>query len=511
MVLKATYRFAAACLVLVACSFVAPAQDAQQVLRVSVGYNTLKNSVTMSAEKRAEVERLEKLAYQANAARNYGDALKHLYHAMALMRGAEWTASRALASAVTAKLDRAVLAPSETFTLKLGQIYEPDEKLQGKLSAVVTLLKIKGEERVAELKTINDIEPDFRAHPFAAELKAPDVADGNYRLSVELRFTNADPVVKNIIVRLERGLASEFQKARARVAQLEKRLKPESPLRASLPSVEYRVSLFDLASESKISPDQVDFRAELKEADSMLAELEAGRDPLGQKRGDLKRAYRSKVDDTVQPYRIYVPKAYDRSKRYPLIIALHGMGRDEDSYFDDYAEGAFKLEAERRGYIVACPKGREPASMYRDAAERDVLDVLAEVRRAYNIDPDRIYMTGHSMGGFGTWSIAINNPEIFAALAPVAGGGNPKAMSKIAHIPQLVVHGDNDKTVSVEQSRAMVAAAKALGVEVSYIEVPRGSHTDIVVPTFDEVFDWFDTHRRKSAEAKTAPVAVKKD
>lgn len=511
MVLKATRRFAALLSILVVCFFAASAQDAQQVLRASVGYNTLKNSVTMSAEKRAEVERLEKLAYQANAAKNYGDALKHLYHAMTLMRGAEWTPSRALTSAVTAKLDRAVLAPSETFTLKLGQIYEPDEKLQGKLSATVTLLKIKGEERVAELKTINDIEPDFRSHPFAAELKAPEVADGNYRLSVELRVPNADPVVKNIIVRVERGLASEFQKAGARVAKLEKRLKPESSLRASLPSIEYRVSLFDLASESKISPDQVDFRAALKEADSMLAELEAGRDPLTAKRGDMKKAYRSKVDNTLQPYRIYIPKAYDKSKPYPLIIALHGMGRDEDSYFDDYAQGAFKLEAERRGYIVACPKGREPASMYRGAAERDVLDVIAEVRQAYNVDPDRIYMTGHSMGGFGTWSIAINHPDIFAALAPVAGGGNPKAMSKIAHIPQLVVHGDNDKTVSVEQSRAMVAAAKALGVEASYIEVPRGSHTDIVVPTFDEVFDWFDSHRRKSAEAKAASGMVKKD
>lgn len=511
MVFKATRRLAATLSILAACFFAAYAQDAQQVLRASVGYNTLKNSVSMSAEKRAEVERLEKLAYQSNAASKYGDALKHLYHAMTLMRGAEWTPSRALASAVTAKLDRAVLAPSETFTLKLGQIYEPDEKPRGKLSAVVTLLKLKGEERVGELKTINDIEPDFRAHPFAAVLKAPEVADGNYRLSVELRVPNADPVVKNIVVRVDRGLAPEFQKARARVAKLEKRLKPQSPLRDALPSIEYRVSLFDLASESKISPDQVDFRAELKEAGLMLAELEAGRDPLGAKRGDFKKAYRSKLDNTLQPYRIYVPKTYDRSKPYPLIIALHGMGRDEDSYFDDYAEGAFKLEAERRGYIVACPKGREPASMYRDAAERDVLDVLAEVRQAYNIDPDRIYMTGHSMGGFGTWSIAVNHPDIFAALAPVAGGGNPKAMSKIAHIPQLVVHGDNDKTVSVEQSRAMVAAAKASGVDVSYIEVPRGSHTDIVVPTFDEVFDWFDSHRRKSAEAKAAAGTKKKD
>jgi predicted peptidase len=186
------------------------------------------------------------------------------------------------------------------------------------------------------------------------------------------------------------------------------------------------------------------------------------------------------------------------------------MGGDENSYFQSYAQGAFKVEAEKHGYLVACPKGRKPASMYIGDAEKDVMDVIAEMRRDYNIDPDRIYLTGHSMGGYGTWSVAMNHPEVFAALAPVSGGANnPAAMSKIAHIPQLVVHGDTDPTVPVERSRVMVAAGKKLGAEIKYIEVPGGDHGSVVAPTFKDVFEWFDTHRRKTAEAKAAAAGSK--
>jgi predicted peptidase len=181
------------------------------------------------------------------------------------------------------------------------------------------------------------------------------------------------------------------------------------------------------------------------------------------------------------------------------------MGGDENSYFEVYNKGSFKREAEDHGYIVACPKGRKSASMYLGDAERDVMDVIEEMKRAYRIDADRIYLTGHSMGGFGTWSIAMNHPDLFAALAPVAGGvNNPAAMSKIAHIPQLVIHGDKDPTVPVDRSRAAVAMSKKLGVELKFIEVPGGDHGSVVAATFKDVFDWFDAHRRKAADAKAA-------
>jgi len=324
---------------------------------------------------------------------------------------------------------------------------------------------------------------------------------------LRLQMAAGEPIVKNTTVHIERGLAAQVAAAKARASKLEGILKEKNQdaLLAALPSALYRISLFDLADRGEINFDRIDFNAQLKEASGMLNALDAGNDPFAKRRADFKKAYLSKVDNTLQPYRVYVPTTYDSSKSYPLVIALHGMGGDENSYFEAYNKGEFKVVAEDRGYIVACPKGRKPASMYMGDAERDVMDVIEEMKRAYRIDPDRIYLTGHSMGGFGTWSIAMNHPDVFAALAPVAGGvTNPANMSKIAHIPQIVVHGDKDPTVPIERSRVMVAMGKKLGVELKFIEVPGGDHGSVVAPTFKDVFEWFDTHKRKAPEAKAA-------
>lgn len=490
------------------CLAPAVAQDAAQVLRVSVGYGTMKNTPAIMArltpEARAEVDRLEKLARAANSESRYGDALKHMYHAMALMRGTEWTPSRALGSAVTVKLDRRMLDPGETVALKVGQIFVLDEKASGKLSGSILLLKMKGEGVVKELKTFDAIEPDFAAQPLSTEVAMPDVETGNYRIAVKLNAPGGESIIRYTTVHVERGLAADFAAAKARAAKTEAALKSkrQDSLLARLPTAQYGIELFELARAGEINFDRLDFREALKEANTMLDALAAGSDPFAARRGEFKKAYLSQVDNTIQPYQIFVPSGYDKSKPFPLVIALHGMGGDENSYLTVYGQGAIKTEAEKRGYIVACPKGRKPASMYVGDAEKDVMDVLAEVRRAYNIDADRIYLTGHSMGGFGTWSVAMNHPEVFAALAPVSGGANtPTRMSKIAHIPQIVVHGDADPTVPVERSRVMVEIGKKLGAEIKYIEVRGGDHGNVVAPNFPAVFDWFDAHKRKSAAA----------
>jgi predicted esterase len=483
------------------------AQDAGQVLRVSVGYRTLKNSVTMTPEKRAEVDRLGNMAAAANATGKYGEALKHYYHAMAVMRGMEWTPARAFSSSLTFKADKAMLEPGQSVGLKLGQIFPLDEKLAGRLAGTIAFIKLTGDGVLKELKTIDGLEPDLASRPFVTEIIVPEIEPGTYRISLKLRVADGEPVVKNVTVHVERGLGARAAAAKARALKIESMLKAkqQGELLALIPSVLYRISLSDLADAGEINFDRIDFAGQLKEANWMLDVMDAGKDPFDELRGDFKKAYLSKVDSTLQPYRVYVPSTYDGSKAYPLVIALHGMGGDENSYFEVYNKGAFKTEAENHGYIVACPKGRKPTSMYVGDAERDVMDVIEEMKRAYRIDASRIYLTGHSMGGFGTWSVAMNHPEVFAALAPVAGGvTNPANMSKIAHIPQLVIHGDKDPTVSIDRSRVMVAMGKKLGVELKFLEIPGGDHSSVVAPTFKDVFDWFDSHKRKAAESKAA-------
>ncbi|HWP44257.1 MAG TPA: hypothetical protein VNO14_13520, partial [Blastocatellia bacterium] len=191
MMMKAIRRLAVSTCALIALALSAAAQDAGQVLRLSVGYNTLKNSTSMSAEKRAEVERLGKLAQQASAARKYGDALKHYYHAIALMRGSEWTPARALSTALTVKLDRAVVEPSNTIRVEIGQIFSLDEKPFDKLVATFTLNAMNG-AAVKVLKTVEDAPSDFTAKPFVTEVVVPDIEDGKYRLTVAFKSAPSD-------------------------------------------------------------------------------------------------------------------------------------------------------------------------------------------------------------------------------------------------------------------------------------------------------------------------------
>jgi predicted peptidase len=108
------------------------------------------------------------------------------------------------------------------------------------------------------------------------------------------------------------------------------------------------------------------------------------------------------------------------------------------------------------------------------------------------------------MGAIGTWRIAPKYPDVFAAIATFAGAGQPATLERIKHVPEFVVHGDNDPTVNVQGSRAMVAKARELGIEVTYIEVPGGTHSSVVAPNFAGAFEFFDAHVRS---AKTGTVS----
>src|SRR5262249_56060318 len=94
------------------------------------------------------------------------------------------------------------------------------------------------------------------------------------------------------------------------------------------------------------------------------------------------------------------------------------------------------------------------------------------------------------MGGYGTWSIAVNNPDLFAAIGPISGGGTPFSTPKlkaITRVPWIVVHGDNDPTVPVEESRKMVKAGKELGIEIKYIQASPPNHANVAPPASNDI------------------------
>ncbi|MGH9751941.1 MAG: prolyl oligopeptidase family serine peptidase [Blastocatellia bacterium] len=478
------------------------AQDAATTLGLSFRFRTLKNSARMSDETRKLVEELEAKARAATSGRKYGEALKYYSRAMALIRNQPWTPSREMSAAMHVKLNHAVFDPGDKARITISRLFTPDEPIAGKLSGSISL---KDSKREKELKRFTGIEPDF-TKPISIEAAIPNLADGNYQFTLTLRPKDGEPIVKPAPVLIARGLNARVGALKTRAASVAAKLKADkkNDLLLAIPAVEYAASMVEMANSGRLSVERADVKGVIGAASAALDRIEKGEHPLGARRGDIHWAYRSAVDDTVQPYRFYIPANYDAKKKWPMIVALHGMGGDENSFFAGHDNGAIRRVAEERGYIVVCPKGRGPYSMYLASAERDVIDVINEMKRDFSIDDDRVYLMGHSMGGYGSWSIAANNPDIFAAIGPISGGGTPFSRPKlkaITHVPWIVVHGDKDPTVPVEESRKMVRAGKELGVEIKYIEVPGGNHGDVVVPAFKEIFDWFDAHKRRPRAA----------
>src|SRR5581483_7527966 len=253
-------------------------------------------------------------------------------------------------------------------------------------------------------------------------------------------------------------------------------------------------------------PDR-DFAA----AEMIAVAAKGKKDPFAAKTGDFKRHYTLEAANEIIPYRMYVPTTYDGTRSFPLILALHGLGGTEDAFFDGYEKRLPPL-AEQHGYIVAAPLGYRVDGSYgwglgnppadpntrrtQDLSEQDVMQVLQRVRQQYKIDDARIYLLGHSMGAIGTWKIAPKYSELWAAIAPISGSGAPATLERIRQVPEIVVHGDNDPTVPVAGSRAMVAKMKELGIEYKYIEVPGGVHSDVVAPNLAAIVEFFDNHRK---------------
>ena len=192
------------------------------------------------------------------------------------------------------------------------------------------------------------------------------------------------------------------------------------------------------------------------------------------------------------------PDGYDKdpTKKWPLMLFLHGAGERGSDVEKVRTHGPVKEV--RRGhklpFIIVAPQ----------CVENELWDVpslialLDHVEHHYRVDKDREYLTGLSMGGFGTWELAAAQPGRFAAIAPVCGGGNWIKAWMLTKTPVWAVHGDADPVVPVDETRRMVDRLKALGnPEVKLTIVPGGGHdvwTDFYAS--DDIYNWFLQHKR---------------
>lgn len=197
-------------------------------------------------------------------------------------------------------------------------------------------------------------------------------------------------------------------------------------------------------------------------------------------------------------YLISVPENYDQQEKWPLLLFLHGAGERGDDIEMVKRHGPPKLVEAGRDlpFIVVapqCPENRwwEPMSLSA---------LLDDVESNYQVDKSRIYVTGLSMGGFGTWSLAAHSPERFAAIAPICGGGDSFSTAyRIKNqIPIWVFHGAKDSVVPLKRSEEIVNAFKRLKVDdVKFTIYPNAGH-DSWTTTYnnDKLYDWMLQQKR---------------
>jgi len=197
------------------------------------------------------------------------------------------------------------------------------------------------------------------------------------------------------------------------------------------------------------------------------------------------------------PYRLFIPSGYDKSKKYPVVIWLHGAGgAGNDNLLNisgDQVPGTrlwTKPENQSRHpafVLVPQSTGGWASSSVTQLSdeERLVIEILNKIKSEFSIDGKRIYLAGQSNGGFGTWDMISKRPELFAAAIPLCGGGNPNLASNLVFMPIWAFHGDQDMTIPVAESRNMIAAIKKLGGNPRYTEF-KGIDHDIWVPAFKE-------------------------
>jgi predicted peptidase len=224
--------------------------------------------------------------------------------------------------------------------------------------------------------------------------------------------------------------------------------------------------------------------------------------------GFVARIYKNNHRETM-PYRLFIPAGYDKSKKYPIVIWLHGAGgAGNDNLLQisgDQIPGtrlwtkqenqmrypAFELVPQSTGGWAGA-NGTKLSD-----EERLVVEILESLRSEFNIDSKRIYIAGQSNGGFGTWDMISKRPDLFAAAIPLCGGGNQILASNLISMPIWAFHGDQDSVIPVSYSRDMIAAIKKLGGVPRYTEY-KGIDHDVWIPAFKEpgLVDWlFAQHK----------------
>ena len=208
------------------------------------------------------------------------------------------------------------------------------------------------------------------------------------------------------------------------------------------------------------------------------------------------------VQEMPVDYLLYLPPKYDAERKWPLVVYLHGAG----------ARGADLNLVRRDGLPRQVDRGKQldfvllspqcPAESRWDPVL--VVGLIDHISSSLSVDRDRVCLTGYSMGGFGTWETASFDPSRFAAIAPLAGGGNTSRAGRLT-MPIWAFHGEKDEVVLLEASRAMIDAVRACGRSAQLTVLAGQGHGICDEAYQDELFRWLLAQRRGQTSRHDAP------
>jgi predicted peptidase len=225
------------------------------------------------------------------------------------------------------------------------------------------------------------------------------------------------------------------------------------------------------------------------------------------------RSYHFSDTNEELPYALYVSSKVRPESKAPLIVALHGLGGTHTSL---PRNNAIDL-AEEHGYILVAPMGYnsggwygspvinrnpdqpvEPANLT-ELSEKDVMNVLALVREEFNVDDQRIYLMGHSMGGAGALYLGVKHADVWAAIAamaPAAFRVDPQSLATVRDLPVFIIHGLIDNVVPVDVGRGFVEVLKANGMTYEYQEPELGDHGNVISDGWPGIVAFFNKHSK---------------
>lgn len=211
-------------------------------------------------------------------------------------------------------------------------------------------------------------------------------------------------------------------------------------------------------------------------------------------------------------YLLFLPKGYEENakKKWPLILFLHGAGERGTNVWavNNHGPAKYIVRNPDFPFILVSPQCPPKETWSNDA----LLELLNDVEKKYRVDKSRVYLTGLSMGGYGTWNLGTTYPERFAAIAPICGGGQriqvilaakghaPEKLKALSALGVWAFHGGKDTVVPPAESELMLEAlAEAKVKEIKFTLYPEATH-DSWTETYDnpELYKWFLQHERKN-------------